>query len=88
MELVLTMLASCLQLFQRLTSSKTTKFVKNFITFMCLYVVKFSGASLVESCDSIQPNLFGMVVERLFILEVQKVAGATEKKICTVGLTR
>ena len=55
---------------------------------MCLYVVKFSGAGLVDSCDSIQPNLFGMVIERLFILEVQKVAGATEKKICTVGLTR
>ncbi len=55
---------------------------------MCLYVVKFNGTSLVETCDSIQPNLFGMVVERLFILEVQKVAGTTEKKICTVGLTR
>jgi exportin-2 (importin alpha re-exporter) len=55
---------------------------------MCLYVVRFSGPSLIETCDSIQPNLFAMVVERLFIPEVQKVAGSTEKKICTVGLTR
>jgi CAS/CSE protein, C-terminus len=42
----------------------------------------------VQICDSIQPNLFGMVVERLFLLELQKVSGVTEKKICSVGLAK
>ena len=58
------------------------------MTFMCLYVVKFDGASLIQVCDSIQPSLFGMVVERLFLLELQKVSGTTEKKICSVGLAK
>jgi len=43
---------------------------------------------LQELCDSIQPNLFRMVIERLVILEVQKVSGLTEKKICAVGMTK
>ena len=55
---------------------------------MCLYVIKMSGQSLIDICESIQPNLFGMVIERLFILEVQKISGITEKKICTVGLAK
>jgi hypothetical protein len=29
-----------------------------------------------------------MVVERLFLLELQKVSGVTEKKICSVGLAK
>jgi hypothetical protein len=29
-----------------------------------------------------------MVAERLFILEIQKISGTTEKKICTVGLAK
>ena len=29
-----------------------------------------------------------MVVEKLFIAEVQKVSGTTERKICAVGMTK
>ncbi len=29
-----------------------------------------------------------MVVEKLFIAEVQKVSGSTERKICAVGITK
>ena len=75
-------------LFQRLTSSKTTKFIKSFLVFIFLYTCHYGGDSLQELCDSIQPNLFGMVIQRLVILEVQKVSGTTEKKICAVGMTK
>ena len=75
-------------LFQRLTSSKTTKFVKHFLVFMMLYAVKFSGQALIEVVDSLQANMFGMVCDRLIVAEVQKVSGATEKKIVAVGMTR
>ena len=75
-------------LFTRLTSSKTTKFVKGFLVFSFLYISKYGGTNFQEIVDSIQPNLFGMVCERLIILEVQKVTGNTEKKICAVGMTR
>jgi len=33
-------------------------------------------------------RLFGMVLEKLFIAELQKVSGQTERKICAVGITR
>ena len=29
-----------------------------------------------------------MVLEKLYIAEVQKVSGATERKICAVGMTK
>jgi exportin-2 (importin alpha re-exporter) len=75
-------------LFKRLTSSKTTKFVKGFLVFFFLYITKFGGSSFIEIIDGIQPNLFGMVCDRLIILEVQKVTGTTEKKICSVGMIK
>ena len=75
-------------LFQRLTSSKTTKFVKNFLVFMFLYTVRYSGESLQTIIDSIQNKMFGMVCDRLIVNELQKVSGVTEKKICAVGLTK
>jgi len=52
-------------LFQRLTSSKTIKFIKSFITFMCLYVTKFGGASLIEICDSIQVLKNGTICQQI-----------------------
>ena len=60
-------------LFQRLTSSKTTKFIKSFLVFISFFTYHYNGSILQEMCDSIQPNLFGMVLDRLVILEVQKV---------------
>lgn len=75
-------------LFQRLTSSKTTKFVKSFLVFLFLYSAHYSGTAVQQLCDAIQPNLFGMVCERLVILEVQKVSGHSERKICAVGMTK
>ena len=75
-------------LFQRLTSSKTTKFVKSFLVFIFLFTCQYGGGALQEFIDQIQPGMFGMVIERLVILEVQKVSGLKEKKICAVGMTK
>eukprot|EP00112_Aurelia_sp_Birch-Aquarium-sp1_P013550 Seg2879.1 transcript_id=Seg2879.1/GoldUCD/mRNA.D3Y31 product=Exportin-2 protein_id=Seg2879.1/GoldUCD/D3Y31 len=77
-----------LLLFQRLQSSKTTKFVKGFLVFVSLLAGKQSGEALVKLIDSVQAGLFGMVVEKLFILDLQKVTGPIEKKICAVGVTK
>ena len=41
-------------LFQRMSSSKTTKFVRGFIVFMCLYATKIGPMALIEMVDSIQ----------------------------------
>lgn len=75
-------------LFQRLQSSKTTKYVKSLLVFFSLFAGKFGGTALVEAVDSIQPKLFHMVLEKLFIPDVQKVSGQTERKICAIGITK
>uniref|UniRef100_A0A3P9ABR0 Exportin-2 n=1 Tax=Esox lucius TaxID=8010 RepID=A0A3P9ABR0_ESOLU len=75
-------------LFQRLQSSKTTKFIKSFMVFINLYGVKYGAIALQEIFDSIQPKMFGMVLEKIVIPEVQKVSGPVEKKICAVGITK
>ena len=75
-------------LFQRLQGSKTTKYVKGLLVFFSLFAGRFGGPALVETVESIQPQMFRMVVERLYLQDVQKVSGATERKICAVGITK
>ena len=75
-------------LFQRLQSSKTTKYVKGLLVFFSLFAGRFGGPALVEVVESIQPQMFKMVVERLYLVDVQKVSRATERKICAVGITK
>ncbi|KRT82399.1 hypothetical protein AMK59_3788, partial [Oryctes borbonicus] len=75
-------------LFQRLSSSKTTKYVINLITFFCLYMVKYSPNELIATIDGIQAQMFGMVLEKLFITELQKISGVIERKIVACGITK
>ena len=75
-------------LFQRLQSSRTTKYVKGLLVFFSLFAGKFGGSALVEVIDSIQPKLFQLVLEKVFITDVQKVSGPTERKICAIGITK
>ena len=59
-------------MFQRLTSSKTTKFVKSFLVFTSLFAIHYGGTALQETVDGIQAGIFGMVCKRLQE-DVQKV---------------
>jgi len=75
-------------LFQRLQSSKTTKYVKSFMVFMSLFSGLKTGVTLQNMVDSVQPKLFGMMVEKIFVADLQKVSGRTERKIAAVGVTK
>ena len=77
-------------LFQRLTSSKTTKYVKSLLVFFFVFVIKNGGSQLITTVDGIQNGMFGMVLDSLIIKDgtVQKISGSTEKKIAAVGLTK
>lgn len=75
-------------LFQRLSSSKTTKYVKCLLVFFSLFSIKYSTSELIAVIDGVQPNLFAMVLERLVFPEIQRVSGQLERKICAVGLTK
>ncbi|CAH0391298.1 unnamed protein product [Bemisia tabaci] len=75
-------------LFQRLSSSKTTKYVKGLITFFCFYAINYGANSLIQMIDGIQPQMFGMVLEKVVLTDVQKVSGPVERKIAAVGITK
>jgi len=75
-------------LFQRLTSSKTVKFVKCLLVYFCSFVNKYGAAAFIEMIDTIEPKFMGKVVDRLFIADLQKISGPTDKRICSVGVTR
>ncbi|XP_058058317.1 exportin-2 [Anopheles bellator] len=75
-------------LFQRLSSSKTTKFVRSFIVFLCLYASRVGPQALIQMIESIQAQMFGMVIERVFIPDINKVSGELDQKIVSVGVTK
>jgi exportin-2 (importin alpha re-exporter) len=74
--------------FQRLTNSKTTKYVRSLLVFFALFAYKYSPSQLIQIVDGIQNKMFGMVLEKLFLPDLQKVSGNMERKICAVGLVR
>ncbi|XP_076244499.1 chromosome segregation 1 [Calliopsis andreniformis] len=74
-------------LFQRLSSSKTTKYVKGLIVFFAYYIIRYGSTSLVTIIDQIQPQMFGMVIERVLITDMQKISGDIERKVTAVGIS-
>eukprot|EP00117_Sycon_ciliatum_P032906 scpid41873/ scgid25428/ Exportin-2; Cellular apoptosis susceptibility protein; Chromosome segregation 1-like protein; Importin-alpha re-exporter len=74
-------------IFQRLTSAKTVKFVKGLIVFFSLYAGKFGGSALIKRIEPLQTGLFNMVLEKLFLSDLQKVSGPLDRKTCAVGVT-
>jgi len=75
-------------LFQRLTSSKTTKFVKCLIVFFNFYAAKVGAPELIQLIDGIQNQMFGMVCQRIFVTDLNKVSGDIDRKIVAVGMAK
>ncbi|CAG9124701.1 unnamed protein product [Plutella xylostella] len=75
-------------LFQRLSSSKTTKYVKGLIAFLGFFAAHFGADNLIEIVESVQPNMFSMYVQRILIPDVQKVSGTLERKAAAVGCVK
>ncbi|XP_037708544.1 exportin-2 [Drosophila subpulchrella] len=75
-------------LFQRLSLSKTPKYLSGIIVFFSFYVIKYSGGQLAQLIDEIQPNMFGMLLDRVLITEMGKVPKEQDRKMVAVGATK
>lgn len=75
-------------LFQRLSSSKTTKFVRCLIVLFNFYAIKVGPNELIQLIDGIQNQMFGMVCQRVFVTDLNKVSGEIERKIAAVGMSK
>ncbi|XP_017086670.1 exportin-2 [Drosophila eugracilis] len=75
-------------LFQRLSLSKTPKYISGIIVFFSFYVIKYSGGQLAQLIDEIQPGMFGMLLDRVLIPEMGKVPKEQDRKMVAVGVTK
>ncbi|KAL2904063.1 Exportin-2 [Bienertia sinuspersici] len=75
-------------LLTRLQSNQTLKFVRCFLIFMSLFIVKHGWNSLVSTVDSIQPGIFFTILEKFWIPDLKHITGATETKLTAVASTK
>lgn len=75
-------------IFQRLTGSKTNKFVTNVLVCFSLYAYLRGADQLACAVNQLQANIFGMVIEKLYIPDVKKVTGIIERRICVCGIIK
>ncbi|KAK3194607.1 hypothetical protein Dsin_025917 [Dipteronia sinensis] len=75
-------------LFVRLQNNRTVKFVKNFVIFMSLFLVKHNSTTLVDSMNAVQPAIFRTIVEQFWIPNLKLITGAIEFKLTAVASTR
>ncbi|KAJ4892444.1 Exportin-2 [Raphanus sativus] len=75
-------------LFTRLQNKKTLKFQKSLVVFMSLFVVKHGHAHLVDTMNTVQPNIFTAIVQQIWIPNVKLIMGSIEVKLTAVAATR
>ncbi|CAH8343683.1 unnamed protein product [Eruca vesicaria subsp. sativa] len=75
-------------LFTRLQNKKTIKFQKSLVVFMSLFLVKHGHAHLVDTMNTVQPNIFTTILQQIWISNVKLIMGAIEVKLTAVAATR
>ncbi|EKG05551.1 CAS/CSE/importin domain protein, putative [Trypanosoma cruzi] len=73
-------------LFQRLQTSRTPKYVRILIIFLSILVTIHGADDVVAQVNLIQNGLFWMLLQRVWLPNVQKITGSLERKVCVVAL--
>jgi exportin-2 (importin alpha re-exporter) len=74
--------------FARIQSSKTLKIMRSFIVFLAFFIGKHGASTVLQAIDNVQPNLFMMVMSSLWLPNIQKVSGLTERKACAIAMIK
>nr|BAD95016.1 putative cellular apoptosis susceptibility protein [Arabidopsis thaliana] len=75
-------------LFTRVQNKKTVRFQKSLVIFMSLFLVKHGQAYLVETMNTVQPNIITAIVEHFWIPNLKLIMGSMEVKLTAVAATR
>ncbi|CAI9292076.1 unnamed protein product [Lactuca saligna] len=75
-------------LFTRLQNSKTPRLVRCLIIFMSLFLVKHGIQTLVDSINSVQANLFHVILGQFWIPSLKTITGYTEVKLSAVASSK
>jgi exportin-2 (importin alpha re-exporter) len=73
---------------QRLQTSATPKYTKYFLIFLAVFIDKHGVSVVMNSIDSLQQGLFGMLLQQVLVPNFSSVTGDVESKLCSVALTK
>lgn len=74
-------------LLQRLQNSRTEKFVKKLILFVCKTSIFKNSNYPIEFFEQVQPDIFGTIYEQFLLPSTLNINNLFEKKIVITGLT-
>jgi exportin-2 (importin alpha re-exporter) len=75
-------------IFIRVQGSKTGQLVKGFIVFLSVFIGKYGPKIVVDAMSSLQQGIFAMVLQSLWIPNVEAVKGKIERKTCSIAMTK
>jgi len=75
-------------LFQRLQAAKTTKYVAGLLGFLSAYVCRKGAAAVQASIDGLQPGLFLMLLQSVWLPAMGTIKAHEQQKLLSVATTR
>ncbi|GAV68224.1 CAS_CSE1 domain-containing protein/IBN_N domain-containing protein/Cse1 domain-containing protein [Cephalotus follicularis] len=75
-------------LFTCLERNRSVRFVKSLVIFMSLFLVKHGAANLVDTMNTVQQNIFLVILEQFWIPNLKLITGSIELKLTAVASTR
>ena len=75
-------------LFQRLQAAKTVKFEAGLVSFLSWFICKRSATAVQSSIDALQPGLFRMLIEQVWLPAMGTIKVADQQKLLAVATTQ
>lgn len=75
-------------LFRELQKKRTVKLIKSLLIFMSLFLIKHGSANVVDTMNSVQPDIFIVILNQFWIPNLKLITGAIELKLTAVASTR
>jgi len=75
-------------LFSRLQTSRTHKFVRSFLNFLALFICKHGPPAALAAMDKVQPGIFIMLMQQVWLPNIHLVEGSEEEKVVLVATTK
>ncbi|KAK9829548.1 hypothetical protein WJX72_006417 [[Myrmecia] bisecta] len=75
-------------LFTRLQSAKTPKYVRSLLVFLALFVARRGGGTVQASIDGVQPGLFVMLLQQVWLPTMPSIQGTSDEKLMVVATTK
>ncbi|KAF2074378.1 hypothetical protein CYY_004312 [Polysphondylium violaceum] len=72
---------------ERISKQKTSKVVRCFIIFYSLFIIKVGVEQVCQITKTVRPDLWEVILKKLFIPTTTEIKGKIEKKIISIAIT-